>query len=50
MREKGPGGQGEREGYLPRRDKRLPLDREETGLAHRRKAVYKGKMGNPVLG
>ena len=30
-------------------DKGLPLDRAET-LDHRQMAVYKGKMGNPVLG
>ena len=28
----------------------LPLDREETDVAHRKMAVYKGKRGNPVLG
>ena len=31
-------------------DKGLPLDREETDVAHRQMAVYKGKGGNPVLG
>lgn len=50
MREKGPGGQGEREGYLARRDKRLPLDRGETDVAHRQMVVYKGKKGDSVLG
>ena len=28
----------------------LPLDREETDVAHRQMAVYKAKMGNPMLG
>jgi hypothetical protein len=28
----------------------LPLDREETDVAHRQMQVYKGKRGNPMLG
>lgn len=35
--------QGREQGYLPWRDKGLPLDREETDVAHRQMAVYKGK-------
>ena len=30
-------------------DRGLPLDREETGLAHGQMLIYKGKGGNPVL-
>ena len=36
--------------YLSQRDKGLPLDREETDVVHRKMAVYKSKMGNPVSG
>ena len=35
---------------MPWRDKGLPLDREETDVAHRQMAVYKGKLRNQVLG
>lgn len=31
------------------RDPGLPLDREETDVAHRKMAIHKGK-GDPVLG
>jgi hypothetical protein len=31
-------------------DKGLPLDKEETHMAHWKMAVYKGKTGNSVLG
>ena len=44
-REKGKG-----QGYLSQRDKGLPLDRKETDMAHRKMAVYKSKMENPMLG
>ena len=30
-------------------DKGLPLDREETDIAHRQMAVYKGKKGTPSV-
>ena len=39
-------GKGQR--YLSQRE--LPLDREETGVAHRQRAVYEGKRGNSLLG
>lgn len=42
--------EGERGGVFAPGDKRLPLDGEETDLAYRKTAVYKGKGGNPVLG
>ena len=45
-------GDGEREqgiGLLVLEgDKGLPLDREETDVAHRKMAVYKGTRGNPL--
>ena len=31
-------------------DKGLPLDREETDVAHRQLAVYKGTRGNAISG
>lgn len=31
-------------------DKGLPLGKEEVGVAHRQRAVYRGKKGNPMLG
>ena len=34
--------------FVPEWDKELPLDREETDVAHKQVAVYKGKGGNPV--
>lgn len=37
-------------GYLPRRDKGLPLDEVESDVAHRQMTFYKGKRGNLVLG
>jgi hypothetical protein len=43
-------GEGEEKEYLSLGDKGLPLEREETNLAHRRRAVYKGKRRGPVLG
>ena len=46
--EEGNKGEGNTE-YLSWRDKGLPLDREETDVAHSKMAVYKGKRGNPVL-
>lgn len=33
---------------VPEQDKRLPLDREETAVAHSQMAVYKGRKRNPV--
>ena len=52
------GGRGRREseqgrgemGICSGGDKGLPLDREETDVAHRQMQVYKGKRGNPMLG
>ena len=41
-------GEGEKEreeGHLFPRDKGLPLDREETDVAHRKMEVYKGTRG-----
>jgi hypothetical protein len=43
-------GEGEGVFVLGQRDRGLPLDEEEAGVAHRRMAVYKGKMGTSVLG
>ena len=37
-------------GYLPQRDKGLPLDRDKTAMVHRQMAVYIGKERSPVLG
>lgn len=47
----GEGGKnkGEGKGHISE-DKGLPLGREEANGAHRKMTVYKGKMGNPVLG
>jgi hypothetical protein len=45
MREK-----GKVEEYLSQVDKGVPLDIEQTDLAHRQMAVHEGKMGNPMLG
>lgn len=51
-KEQGIRGKGDRrhmrkgQGYLPQRDKGLPLDREETDLAYRRTAVCKGVREN----
>lgn len=50
MREKGKGTTEMEERYLPQRDKGLLLDREETDVAHRQMAVYKGTRGNPYDG
>lgn len=36
--------------FVPKWDKELSLDREETNMAHRQMVVYKGAKGNPVLG
>ena len=45
------GGRGEEgKGYLPQRDKGLPLDREVTDITNRQVAVYEGRRGNPMLG
>ena len=51
------GHKGEREeykgrgqGYLSQRDKGLPLDREETHIAHRQMSVCKGNGANLTLG
>lgn len=41
-------GEGKK-GYLPWRDKGLPVDGEETDVVHRQVAVFKGKWGNSVL-
>lgn len=48
----GERNKGERGGIfvLGQRDRGLPLDGEEAGVAHRQMAVYKGKMGTPMLG
>lgn len=40
--------QGEGGGFVPE-DKGLPLDREKTGMAQRKTAVYKGTRGHPVI-
>ena len=42
MREKGKGTNERGQVYLSGRDKELPLDREETDVAHRKMMVYKG--------
>lgn len=43
--------QGSEEGgYLPLGDKGLPLCRGETDVAYGQMAVFKGKLGTPVLG
>jgi len=41
------GGRGGRAFALE--DKGLPLGREETEMAHRKRAVYKGTRGNPLV-
>ena len=49
--DRGNGRRGREQGRdLHQRDKGLPLDREETDMAHRQMVVYKGKRGNPMLG
>lgn len=35
---------------LPGGGKELPLDREDTDVARRQMAVYKGKSGSSMLG
>lgn len=35
--------------FVPKRNKNLPLDREEVDLTHTQMAVYKGRIGNFVL-
>ena len=50
MREKGTKNGIRERDNLSQRDKGLPLDREETDMACRQMAIYKGKGGNPVLG
>ena len=43
--------EGEGKGNQGRgRSQGLPLDREETDVAHRKMAVYKGTRGNLLLG
>ena len=47
----GEGNKGEgRRVFVLEWDKGLPLDREETDVAHRQMAVYKGTRRNLVLG
>ena len=41
--EEGEGGKGQK-------IKKMPLDREETNMAHRKMVAYKGKGGILVLG
>ena len=41
---------GRRAGVFVSEGEGLPLDREETDVAHRQMVVYKGKRGNPMLG
>lgn len=42
--------EGKGEGvFVPEGDKELPLDREETDVAHRKMPIYKGKGGNPCV-
>jgi hypothetical protein len=48
MREKGTRETEKK--YLSLEVKGLPQDREEPDVAHRQRAVYKGKGGNPMLG
>lgn len=36
-------GREKGKGYLPQKDKVLPLDREETDMVHRKMAVHKRK-------
>ena len=50
MREKGKGTREKGKGYLPQKDRGLPLDREETDMAHRQMAVCKNEVGIPMLG
>ena len=45
MREKGKGTRESGKGHLSWRYKGLPLDREETDVAHRKMEVYKGTRG-----
>jgi hypothetical protein len=48
MREKKEGTRGKRKRHLFLKwVKGLPLDREETEVAHRQIVVYKGKKGKP---
>ena len=46
----GEGNKGERKDVFVQEDKGLPLDNEETDVAHRQMEVYKGNRGSPVLG
>lgn len=47
LRERGK-GTGERgKGYLSQGNKGVPLDRDETDIAHRQMAFYKGNKGTP---
>ena len=39
----GERNKGEKKKYFPQRDKGLPLDKEETDIAHWQIEVYKGK-------
>jgi hypothetical protein len=41
-------GEGNKEErvFVSEKDKGLPLDREETRMAHRQMSVYKGKRGD----
>ena len=42
---------GEEKGvFVPKWDTGLPLNKEETGVAHWKISVYKGTRGNPMLG
>ena len=46
-------GKGAREGkgvFIVKGHKGLPLDREETDVAHRQMIIYKVQRRNPILG
>lgn len=46
-KEKGARERGQK--YLSQKDKGLSLDKEETDMAHRKMAVYKGTRAHPGL-
>ena len=48
MKDKGKETREREEGYMSPEDKGLPLDREETDVAHRKMVVYKSK-GKPCV-
>lgn len=50
MKEKGKDTSEWRGRFFLGGGKELPLDREDTDVAHRQMAVYKGKSGSSMLG